>query len=195
MFRRRIELHPIQRIREFLWPRAGWKRAFQYGWRRVWRLSGTPHAIAVGVAAGVFASCTPFVGFHFVIGFALAWVCRGNLIAAAFGTFFGNPLTFPLIWISSYDLGVWILGGMDTAVMRPADMSLDFFLGQGVDVIWPIIKPMVVGGAPLGLFFALSSYLPVRGAVEAYQKRRRARLAARALTNSSINWAADGDSK
>ena len=113
MFRRRVQLHPIERLRELVWPRLGWKRAFQYGWRRVWRLGGTPHAVALGVSAGAFASFTPFIGFHFAIGFAIAWVLRGNLIASAFGTFVGNPLTFPIIWLATYDLGYWLLQGSE----------------------------------------------------------------------------------
>ena len=130
-----------------------------------------------------------------MIGFALAWIFRGNLIAAAFGTFFGNPFTFPLIWISSYDLGVWILGRVGPAAVPPVDISLNFFLDQGLDVIWPIIEPMVVGGVPLGLVFALGSYLPVRSAVEAYQKRRRVRLTERAMANSSAKYVRHDDSK
>src|SRR3546814_1540068 len=56
-----------------------------YVWRRVWRLTGTPHVIALGVAAGVFMSCTPFLGFHIVAAMLIAWVLRGNLLAAVFG--------------------------------------------------------------------------------------------------------------
>ncbi|MEQ8949382.1 DUF2062 domain-containing protein, partial [Parvibaculum sp.] len=98
MFRRRVDLHPIEKLKEIFWPRSGWKRAIQYGWRRVWRLSGTPHAIALGVAAGAFSSCTPFLGFHILVAMLIAWVIRGNLIASALGTFIGNPITFPVIW-------------------------------------------------------------------------------------------------
>lgn len=179
MFRRRVELHPIQRLRELLWPRAGWKRTIQYGWRRVWRLSGTPHAIALGTAAGAFASCTPFVGFHFIIGFVIAWIVRGNLIASAFGTFLGNPLTFPVIWLTTYDLGVWMVG-RGSVSGPPADLSPSFFMDQGREVILPIVKPMAAGSVPIGLIVGVACYVSVRGAVEAYQARRREHIAARA---------------
>lgn len=174
MFRRRVELHPLERLRELFWPRSGWKRVFQYGWKRVWRLSGTPHAVAMGVAAGAFASFTPFIGFHFIIAFALAWICRGNMIASAFGTFVGNPITFPFIWIATYDVGFWFLEGSE-APDEPA-MSAGMFTAQALDSILPVIVPMLVGAVPLGLVVSAVIYYLTRGAVEAYQARRRERL-------------------
>lgn len=181
MFRRRVELHPIERLRELVWPKLGWKRAFQYGWRRVWRLSGTPHAVAVGVAAGAFASFTPFLGFHFMIGFAVAWLLRGNLIASAFGTFVGNPLTFPFIWLATYDLGYWLLQGSEAP--EGPEMSMDMFSGQALDSILPVLVPMTVGGIPLGLACGAIIYYLTRSTVEAYQSQKREKLAAKASTD------------
>jgi uncharacterized protein len=178
MFRRRVELHPIERLRELVWPRLGWKRAFQYGWRRVWRLGGTPHAVALGVAAGAFASFTPFLGFHFAIGFAVAWVLRGNLIASAFGTFVGNPLTFPFIWIATYDLGYWMLQGSE-APSEP-ELQADMLSGQALEGVLPVLVPMLVGGIPLGLVVGGIIYYLTRSTVEAYQAKRRDRLAKKA---------------
>lgn len=175
MFRRRVELHPLERLRELVWPRLGWKRAFQYGWRRVWRLGGTPHAVAVGVAAGAFASFTPFLGFHFMIAFAVAWICRGNLIASAFGTFVGNPLTFPFIWIATYDLGYWVLQGSE-APDEPS-LSINMFSGQALEAILPVLVPMIIGGVPLGLVCAGIVYYLTRSTVEAYQTQKREKRA------------------
>lgn len=178
MFRRRVKLHPLERLREAFWPRSGWKRVFQYGWRRVWRLGGTPHAVALGVAAGAFASFTPFIGFHFAIGFAVAWIFRGNLIAAAFGTFVGNPLTFPFIWIATYDVGYWVLQGAEA----PGDASVNMEMASGAafSSLAPVLVPMLVGGIPLGLVVSGVVYYLTRSAVETYQSARRERLAAKA---------------
>jgi uncharacterized protein (DUF2062 family) len=179
VFRRRVELNLLQKLRETVWPRIGWKRAFQYGWRRVWRLSGTPHAVALGVAAGVFASFTPFLGFHLIIAFILAWVFRGNLIASAFGTFMGNPVTYPPIWFATYDLGHWLLG---TSAYDNVDLSTALTSGKAFDMILPVLVPMAAGCVPLGLGGGLVAYFMVRSAVETYQRRRRERLAERAMT-------------
>lgn len=179
LFKRRHKQDFVQRIRVMVWPRTGWRRSTQYLIKRILRLSGTPHAIALGCAAGVFASFTPFVGFHFAIGFAVAWVTGGNLIASALGTFIGNPLTFPLIWAMTFKLGNIMLG-------RGAGHPLNLDMSQGImshslDVLLPIIKPMFIGSLPLGILAALACYFPIRGMVETYQARRRNRLRERAL--------------
>lgn len=183
MFRRRVELHPLRKLRETFWPSAGWKRAFQYGWRRVWRLSGTPHAIALGIAAGIFASCTPFVGFHILIAMLVAWVLRGNLIASALGTFVGNPLTFPAIWFVVYEVGRYMVGAPagpdpDIAETLQSDRAFDMFL--------PLLVPLTVGSVPVGIVLGSIGYVVTRSGVEAYQVRRRRRLTERASLNASF---------
>ena len=74
LFRRREPEGVWERFRTALWPRRSFTRSVQYLVKRVLRLTATPHAIAAGVAAGVFASWMPFLGFHFVIAAALAFV-------------------------------------------------------------------------------------------------------------------------
>ncbi len=56
-------------MRELLWPRKGFLRPLRYLTMRILRLTASPHAVAVGVAAGVFVSWTPFIGVHFVMAF------------------------------------------------------------------------------------------------------------------------------
>lgn len=174
LFKRRDKPVLTERVRVLLWPRNGWRRSTQYVLKRVLRLSGTPHAIALGVAAGVFASFTPLVGFHFVIGFIVAWVLGGNLIASALGTFVGNPLTFPLIWASTFQLGNWILG--NESGMSPDLHLTKGLFSQSMDVILPIFVPMLISGVPMGILAGIVFYYPVRLAIDAYQNSRRDRL-------------------
>lgn len=178
MFRRRVDLHPIEKLREFFWPRSGWKRSFQYGWRRVWRLSGTPHAIALGVAAGVFASCTPFFGFHILLAMLVAWVIRGNLVASALGTFVGNPLTFPLIFFVVFEVGKFMVGAPPGHV----DPEIEEVVQQAgaFDRLLPHIVPLLVGALPVGIVLGCVFYVITRSGVEAYQSQRRKLLEERA---------------
>lgn len=178
MFRRRVELHPLEKLRETFWPRSGWKRTLQYGWRRVWRLSGTPHAIALGVAAGAFSSCTPFFGFHILMAMAIAWVVRGNLIASAIGTFIGNPLTFPAIWLVVYEVGRYMLG---TPVPANPDVAETLQSARAFDMILPLLVPLTVGAIPVGIVLGGVCYFIARSGVEAYQTQRRKLLAERVL--------------
>lgn len=177
LFRRRTPLGFRERLRKAVWPTRSWKRSSNYFFKRVLRLSATPHAIAAGFAAGVFASFTPFLGLHFIISFVVAFLIGGNILAAAFGTAVGNPLTFPVIWISSYNVGSFVLG-METHRLSPHDIVFSL-TKQPIDAIFPLIQTLVIGGIPLGLTFGGAAYAIIWWAVVAYQRGRRRRLADR----------------
>ena len=183
-------------LRVWLWPRRSWSRSAKYVGKRVLRLTASPHAISAGVAAGVFASFTPFLGFHFLIAFAVAYIIAGNFIAAATGTFFGNPLTFPFIWASTYKLGTFILSGERAAAngYQLSSLADADFMDLGFGGIWqlllsvwhPVIKPMLIGAVPIGVVFAIVAYLLTRWASNVFRRARlrrrekkRAKLAAR----------------
>jgi uncharacterized protein (DUF2062 family) len=104
LFRRRKKATQWERFKVWLWPRVSWRRSVLYFVKRTLRLSGSPHAIALGCAVGAFAAFTPFLGLHIVIAVVIAWLLRGNLIAGAVGTFIGNPLSFPFIWAGTYEV-------------------------------------------------------------------------------------------
>jgi uncharacterized protein (DUF2062 family) len=119
----------------------------------------------------VFISATPYAGFHMVLASSLAWIIGGSIVGAILGTFVGNPLTYPLFWVSSYEVGHAILGGEQHTV--PSDLwSGDF--QTTINQIWPLLKPMTIGAIPIGLALGALSYVLVKPAVNAYQHRRRA---------------------
>ena len=110
MFRRRERRGPLRIIAAAFYPPGGWRRALSYIAHRLRRLPDTPGRIARGAAAGVFVTFTPFFGLHFLAAAVVAWLVRGNIIAALLGTFVGNPFTFPIIAASAIELGAMILG-------------------------------------------------------------------------------------
>ena len=168
LFKRREAESVLERLRVSLWPRRSWSRSTRYVVHRVRRLSATPHAVALGFAAGVFAACTPFMGFHMIMASLIAWIIGGSIVAAILGTFVGNPLTYWFFWITTYELGSVMLGG------NHAKLSLDFSKGFfQTDQIWAAVHPMTLGAIPIGLVLAALSYALVRPAVNAYQHRRR----------------------
>lgn len=169
LFGRRTLPALSERIRIALWPRRSWGRSTRYVFYRVQRLAASPHAVALGFATGVFISFTPFIGFHVMLAALIAWAIGGSALAAALGTFVGNPITFTFIWLSTLELGNWVLGNEDT--IRHIDLSGGLL--QSSEAILPLLKPMTVGGVPLGLIAGAVSYWLVRKAVEAYQSRRR----------------------
>ena len=175
LFRRRVDPHFWERVRIWAWPRHSWRRSFKYLVKRVLRLTASPHAIAAGVAAGVFTSFTPFVGLHIVLALSICLLIGGNMAAAVIGTGMGNPLTFPFIWASTYELGRFLLGtGHESA---DPHMIIDGVFSNSLETILPIIAPMTIGSIPIGVPVAIVFYFVSRGAVRAYQQRRRDRLA------------------
>ncbi len=142
------------------------------------RLTASPHVVAIGFAAGVFASFTPFVGLHFLISFIIAFFIGGNMIAAALGTMIGNPISFPFIWVSTYNVGSLILG-QEPREFDAAALSRGVFQNS-METLFPILKPMMVGCLPMGGLIGLIFYFVVRVAVSTYQDGRKERLRARA---------------
>lgn len=170
LFKRRNTESFFQRMRVYAWPRRSWRRSTRYVWYRVRRLNATPHAVALGFAAGVFVSCTPFAGVHMLMASGLAWIIGGSIVSAILGTFVGNPLTYPFFWVSSYELGSLILGNKADA--KPSDLWAGDFQDT-LDQIWPLLKPMTLGSIPIGLTLGGICYVLVRPTVSAYQHRRR----------------------
>ena len=176
LFRRRDAESFFERIRVHLWPRRSWSRSSRYIVYRLRRLSESPHAVALGFAAGGFSAATPFLGTHMVMAALIAWAIGGSIAAAVLGTFVGNPLTYPLLWYATYQVGHLMLGGR--AVRHHIDLSNGIF-HSSLEKLWPILKPMSLGCIPVGLALAALSYVLVKPMVEAYKHRRRRELGLR----------------
>ena len=185
MFLRRQKLPWARRLRELIWPSAGWRRSTSYLFHRVARIPGTPHFIAAGFACGAAISFTPFVGLHFVLSFALAWMVRGSMLAAALGTAVGNPWTFPFIWIWIYELGHRMINAQEQIPAEAVNFTKFFARISGAllrmdmmylfDTAWPVFWPMFLGGIPTAIVVWFAFYLPLKPMVAAYQHRRRTR--------------------
>jgi len=180
LFRRRTNVTVAERVRIMLWPRRSFRRSARYFMKRALRLQATPHAIAAGVAAGVFCSFTPFIGLHFLLAIVVAWLIRGNIVAAATGTALGNPITFPFIWGATLQVGRLVLQHDLTVDIVPDDIGHHLLELEFASLWEPLLKPMLVGATLLGLAAAFAAYFLVRMAVRTFHEQRRKRLADRA---------------
>ena len=203
LFGRREPASWQEKFRIAIWPRRSWMRSAKYVAKRVLRLTGSPHAIAAGVAAGVFASFTPFLGLHFLIAFALAYIIAGNFIAAAMGTFFGNPLSFPFIWASTYSVGDFILSGggrhgselPGNGHLKVGEFSKADIFELGFSGIWdkiiglwePVFKPMTIGAIPLGIAAGIAAYVITRWLAIMFRTARKKRLDAKAERSAEVH--------
>lgn len=179
IFKRREKRGFWDRIGDLLSPKKGWRRGFVYIGRRVQRLPDTPHRIALGFACGALASFSPFFTLHALVAVILAWVVRGNIIAAAFGTIVGNPVSFPFIAAASLKTGNWLLGRSDGTETLDK-LSFDYVWSQPLEFLEMIFTPYLIGGIAPGLLCAAAFYFLLRPIVARFQERRRAILSERA---------------
>ena len=133
-----------------------------------------------------------------MLAIVLAFLLRGNLLAALIGTFFGNPITFPVIAAASYNIGHTLLGtASDQTPLRAArhafneaagDVKRNLFnlLGSeptswdGVkDLAGSILLPYGIGGLISGLVTSIAVYFVSKSLIKAYQRRRRLRFSRR----------------
>lgn len=68
------------------------------------------HAVALGVAIGVFAAFVPILPFQMVIAAIIAILIRANLPMAVIASWISNPITFLPITYLTYFVGNWVLG-------------------------------------------------------------------------------------
>lgn len=191
VFKRRDKRSLWTTVKELIYPRGGWSRAAQYVRHRLHRLPDPPERIARGIFAGVFTTFTPFYGLHFFVAGILAWVMRGNVLAALLSTFFGNPLTYVPIGIVSLNTGYWLLGidrearghGIGYAFKEAGrdlwDNMIAIFTPDKAD--WTdlglfydeVFFPYMIGGILPGILAGLVCYYISVPLIRAYQNRRK----------------------
>ena len=194
MFRRRTKQSLTAWSVAQLWPRGGPWRALKYQWHRLRRLPDPPHRVARGIFAGTFVNFPPIYGFQIPAAIALAWVLRGNILAAVLATLLSNPITTPIIAVVSLQSGYWILGRTEhlsvkgifaafgmaaseiwhnvTAMFTPAEAHWDGLAG-----FWDrIYLPFLVGSIVPGLLVSFLLAWATIPAVRAYQSMRKRRI-------------------
>ena len=194
VFKRRKRRPVWAIIREFFWPKGGWARAATYVTHRLRRLPDEPHRIARGVFAGVFISFTPLFGFHLILAGLMAWMMRGNILAALLATFAGNPLTTPFVALSSVQIGQWMLGtggAIQLSAIFAAFSHAGLELWANVLAIFTtdvthwdrlgmffrtIFLPYLIGGIAPGIAVSAVFYYVSIPLVRGYQKLRATKL-------------------
>lgn len=159
-------------------------------WAALLRLDTTPHALGLGLATGVFVAFLPVLGIQMLVAVAIAWLGRANVGAAVLGTWAGNPLTWPAMWIGSYLLGIMLLGEasamtideLQHTLVRLSETPNSHFgsvwaplsaLEAVGKLLWPILKPLLVGSLVLGLISGAALYFIGRRAAEVFNTRRQ----------------------
>lgn len=175
LFRRRISQPLVDKIRNMVWPRMGWRRVASYYKHRTVRIPASENSIATGLAIGCAISWTPTFGTHLLQCAFLSWLLRGNWLASFLGTAFGNPWTFPVLMLCSYQVGKIVLLslGFDTMVYNhPGPLTVELFKEQG----WSLFLPTLVGGYILALATFPLFYFPFYYMIKGARAARMARI-------------------
>jgi len=143
------------------------KRRFRIFYERFISLKGEPAQIAAGLAIGVFVGVTPTIPFHTAIIVLIGLLFRQNITAGYLGSWMiSNPLTIPLLYISQYELGRFLLG-MERCRFELADYSLGAIAALG----WEILLPLQTGGILMAPVFALPVYFITRRLITSIRAR------------------------
>jgi uncharacterized protein (DUF2062 family) len=79
--------------------------------QQLFQIKDTPHAVALGVAVGIFFGFVPLVGLKTLLALGVTRLLRGNLLAAAIAVTLHDVSLpgAPLLLRWEYDLGYWLL--------------------------------------------------------------------------------------
>jgi uncharacterized protein (TIGR03546 family) len=131
-------------------------------------LKGKPASLAAALATGVFVGVTPTIPFHTVIIVIIGLLFRLNITAAYLGSWLiSNPVTIPLLYLSQYELGRFLLG-MDPYRFELTEYSLDAIAAMG----WRILLPLLTGGLVMAPFWAVPAYFISRWLITAARDKR-----------------------
>ena len=156
-------------------------RAARYYYLRFLRLQGDPHSLALGVAIGLFVGITPTIPLHTALILILAWLLRGNILAALIAaTAASNPLTWLPQYYFSWKVGNWLLPGHLSwerihALLRLiiSDIGFKEYLAPLKHLGLEAATVMLVGGILLAIPFTCAGYILSFKFFSALRKKRR----------------------
>lgn len=156
-------------------------RAAKYYYLKFLRLQGDPHSLALGVAIGLFVGITPTIPLHSALIIVLAWILRGNILAALIAaTAISNPLTWLPQYYFSWRLGSWLLPGRLSWERIQGLLGLfasDAGFSQNLALLGQLgleaVAVMLLGGVLLAIPFTCAGYLLSFKFFRALRKKRQ----------------------
>jgi uncharacterized protein (DUF2062 family) len=155
----RKNLPPGKRLRRFV----------RYWYLRVARIQASPHAIALGLAVGVFAGILPVLPFQTALAVALAFALRGSMPAALLGTWVSNPLDWVPLYLLCYSVGRAVV-----PFEVPAFDAAQLGTARMLELGWTFFAVMLAGGLAVAAPAALLTYFLALRGVKIVRAREKA---------------------
>jgi uncharacterized protein (DUF2062 family) len=137
-------------------------------------LPDTPHAIALGSAIGMFFGFTPLFGLKTLLSIVVAWVCKGNKIAAVITVTLHDLLLpfIPAIFLWQYKMGILVLYGRVPQTTGFARVALRDYMEW--TTFLTVGRPLLVGSLFLALPAAILVYFALRAVlIRSHAERER----------------------
>lgn len=148
--------------------------------KRLLHIEDTPERTALAYSIGVFLGFSPLLGFHTLLGLAIAFLFRLNRVAILLGVWSNIPWIIVPYYMCATALGMWLTGfGIDPgAVARTLQLIKDHgiigtHLWEYLMSQWGLLLSYVIGSSILAAVLALIAYpLSLRG-IRFYRARRK----------------------
>jgi uncharacterized protein (DUF2062 family) len=158
-------------------------RTGKYYYLKLLRLKGSPHALSLGAAIGVFIGITPTIPLHTAIILLLTLLTRSSFIAGLITSWIvSNPLTYVPTYYFSLKTGnavTHLALNWDKIKLvldkLLSDSSLSEKFQSLMNLGYETIIVMLVGGTILALPFSLASYYISYYAIIKYRRKKRER--------------------
>ena len=157
---------------EAVWQRL--KRFARYWYLRLMRIQATPHALALGMAIGVFVGFIPLLPSQTVIAIGFAYLLRASKAAAAIGTLVSNPFNWVPLYMLFYYLGRAVVP-FDIPALTPSHLNMAELAHTG----WRFYVAMITGGLIIAIPASVLSYFLMRKGVLFYREQKAKRAASR----------------
>jgi uncharacterized protein (DUF2062 family) len=125
-------------------------------YHKLMQIRDTPHAVAGGLAIGLFIGFTPLLFLKTALGLLVAWLTRCSKLAAVIGVT-THDLLWPVWWIIlrwQYLIGYWVLNHRLPPKLKDVAKHINLhnvFDWKTLKILWPTFIGSVVMALPLSL--------------------------------------------
>ena len=148
---------------------------------------GTPENIAWGMVIGLLVAFSPTLGFQILLAYFIATAFKVSRAAALVPIWITSPVTATPIYVFTYSIGAWFIGGPSvgevrrqlTQLLRRVDgydtFDLPAKIREAMSLGADVIIPMLLGGLIVGILCSLAAYPATLWAVRRFRTLREQR--------------------
>ena len=155
-------------------------RRFKDLLQKLLHIKDTPERTALAYSIGIFLGYSPFLGFHTLLGLAIAFLCKLNRVAVLLGAWSNIPWWLVPYYMVATWIGMWVIG------FQPENQSLKEMFQSGVEqgflssnfwtqVIsqWGLLLSFMIGSLILAFLLSLIAYPLSLKWIKFYRSRKK----------------------